>query len=144
MRLYLGPVAPDGVLAWTTWAREVIDDLRNDPRAGVCLSDRVLEDIKGYVAEWERTTARSDGSFRWQCELPPEDLEYLSNAFYNLDLHLRSNGRGGSGSALPAEGRAFHLVLVRALLSALALESPTHAAFVDQMQGSWPSAVEAL
>jgi hypothetical protein len=138
MKVFVGPVARESVLAWAEWAHGVIDDLRNDPRAGACLSARVLED---YVAEWEGTTGRSDGTFRWNSEVHAEDLEYLTNALYNLDLRLAADDRSRTG-ALPVEGRLFHLVLVRALLSTLALEGSTHAAFADQMQAAWPTAAE--
>jgi hypothetical protein len=143
MRLYVGPVAPDSVLVWAEWAHTVLEDLRHDSRAGTCLSARVLDDIEAYVAEWERTGGRSDGTFLWQSEVHPDDLEYLTNALYNLDLRVATDGDASTSVALPPAGRVFHLVLVRALLSTLAVVSPTHAAFADQMQASWPTAVEA-
>ena len=143
MRLYVGPVAPDSVVAWAEWAHTVLDDLRHDCRAGACLSARVLDDIEAYVAEWERTTGNSGGAFRWQSDVHPDHLEYLTNALYNLDLRLAADGEPSAAAALSVEGRLFHLVLVRALLTALAGESPTHAAFVDQMRASWPTAAEA-
>ncbi|HEX2273497.1 MAG TPA: hypothetical protein VHG90_06470 [Acidimicrobiales bacterium] len=142
MRLYVGPVPRDGVVAWAEWAHSVLDDVRNDPRAGACLSARVLDDIEAYVAEWERTTGLSDDAFRWQSDVHPDDLEYLTNALYNLDLRLAADGDPSRKVALSAEGRVFHLVLVRALLTALAHESPSHAAFVDQIRTSWPTAAE--
>jgi hypothetical protein len=142
MRLYVGPVAPDSVVAWVEWARGVLDDLRNDPRTSAWLCT-ALDDIEAYVGEWERGTGGSDGAFRWQSEVPAEDLEYLTNALYNLDLHLAADGEPGGRVALAGEGRDFHLVLVQALLAALSHESPTHAAFVDQIRASWPTAAAA-
>jgi hypothetical protein len=143
MNLYLGPVARDSVLAWAEWAHGVLDDLRKDPRAGACLSARVLDDLEEYVAEWERTTGQSDGTFCWHSEVHPDHLEYLTNALYNLDCRLAADGdRSSSSMTPPAEGRLFHLVLVRALLSSLALESPTRAAFVDNIGAAWPTAAE--
>lgn len=143
MNVFVGPVAPDCVLAWTEWAHAVLDDLRNDPRTGACLSAGVLDDIEGYVAEWERITGRSDDAFRWQGEVHPDHLEYFTNALYNLDVHLAADGQPGTAMALPPEGRQFHLVLVRALLTALADGSSARAAFADQMRSSWPTAAEA-
>ena len=143
MRLYVGPVAPDSVLAWAQWVHDVLDHLRNDLRSGACLSARVLDDIEAYVAEWERTTGGSDGAFRWQSEVGADDLEYLTNALYHLDLRLAADGEPGRTVTLSPAGHLFHLVLVRALLTALADESPTRAAFVDQIRASWPTAAEA-
>lgn len=142
VKLYLGPVGPDSVSAWAEWAHSVLRDLRRDPRAGACLSARVLDDIEAYVAKWERTTGQSDDAFGWQSEVHPDHIEYLTNAFYNLDLRLAADGEAGRAD-LPAEGRVFHLALVRALLTALTHESPTHAAFVDGIRASWPTAAEA-
>ncbi len=143
MRLYVGPVAPNSVQAWAEWAHSVLDDLRRDCRAGASLSARVLDDIEAYVADWERMSGRSGAAFRWQSEVHPDDLEYLTNALYNLDLRLAADGEPSGTVALSPEGRLFHLVLVRDLLTALAGEGPTHAAFADQIRTSWPTAAQA-
>lgn len=143
MRLDVGTVAPSSAAAWIEWAHGVLGDLRNERASPASLPAQVLDDIGAYLDEWERTTLDGGDTFRWRAEVDPDELEYVTNAFYNLDTRLSAeNGRGESGPG-PAEGRVFYLVLVRALLHALALASPARAAFVDQLRWSWPSSAEA-
>ena len=135
VRVRIGPVAPTSAEAWIGWAREMIGVLRRQPESAVKLPAEVLDDVAAYVESWAGANRPGD-VFQWQVDVDPDELEYLTNALYNLDLRL-------ADEAAPAEARAFHLVLVQALLFALAQESPSRAAFVEQLRPSWPVAVEA-
>ena len=138
MRVSVGPVAPDSADAWIRWAREMIEELRRRPAAVGGLSEAVLGDVALYVESW--AGARRDGDvYRWQVDVDPDELEYLTNALYNLDLRVADEARRA-----PDEARAFHQMLVQALLFALAQESGSRAAFVEQLRPSWPVAVDAL
>ena len=136
VRVCVGPVAPTSAEAWIGWAREMIGALRRHPETAVKLPAEVLDDVAAYVESWAGANRRGD-VFQWQVDVDPDELEYLTNALYNLDLRL-------ADEAAPAEARAFHLVLVQALLFALARESPSRAAFVEQLRPSWPVAAEVL
>ncbi|HEV2759629.1 MAG TPA: hypothetical protein VGV86_08705 [Acidimicrobiales bacterium] len=135
VRVCVGPVAPTSAEAWIGWAREMIEALREQPEAPVKLPAQVLDDVEAYVESWAGANRPGD-VFQWQVDVDPDELEYLTNSLYNLDLRL-------ADEAAPAEARAFHIVLVQALLFALAQESPSRAAFVEQLRPSWPVVVEA-
>ncbi len=142
VRVSVGPVAPNSAAAWIGWARQVIGELRGDPAAAVKLSPQVLDDVAAYVESWAGVNCDSE-VFEWQVDVDPDELEYLTNALYNLDRRLADRAGRGPQRSAPAEARAFHLMLVQALLFALAQESPSRAAFVEQLRPCWPVAVEA-
>ncbi|HUR22678.1 MAG TPA: hypothetical protein VMZ73_02280 [Acidimicrobiales bacterium] len=143
MRLDVGPVAPASAVAWMDWAEEVFGELRNEPPTRVSLPAAVFDDIGGYLEQWMPHTRVVDRPFRWQAEIDPDKLEYLVHALFKLDTRLLAEAQRGERPGSPEEGRLFYLVLVRALLHALEVESPTRAAFVDQLRSSWPIAVVA-
>ena len=134
-------MSPTGAEAWIQWARTTIRELRAQP-GSTTLADQVLDDLAVYLDAWAGVDCAGDIS-RWQVDVYVDELEYLTNALYNLDLHLADQARQAPHRAAPAEARAFHLMLVQALLFALAQESPSRAAFVEQLRPSWPEAVQA-
>ena len=139
MRLDVGPVASTSARCWVGWAHRVLRELRAEAVPPASLPSQVLDDLDAYLDDWDRTTRAGNGTFRWRVEVDADELEYVTNAFFNLDSEV-ARGREKDG---PAEGHAFHLVLVRALLDALAMESPPRAEFVDQLRGRWPAAAQA-
>jgi hypothetical protein len=94
--------------------------------------------VDSYVASWAGATLSRGDVFRWEVEVHPDELEYLTNALYHVDVRLAEAARLCPWTAEPPEARAFHVVLVRALLFALAQEGPSRAAFVDQLRPAWP------
>ncbi len=142
MKLCVGPVAPTSAEAWIGWTREMIAELRRQPESAVKLPAQVLDDVAGYVEMWAGHSRCGD-VFQWQVDVHADELEYLTNALYNLDVRLAHEVHDDPERALPAEARAFHLMLVQALLFALAQDGPTRAAFVEQLRPSWPVAVDA-
>ena len=143
MRLEVGPVAPASAVAWMDWADEVFGELRNEPPTAVSPPAPMFADIGRYLEQWMPRARILDEPFRWQAEIDPDIVEYLVHALFNLDTQLLAEVRRGERPGPPEEGRLFYLVLVRALLHALEVESPARAAFVDQLRSSWPSAVVA-
>ena len=142
MKVCVGPVAPTSAEAWIGWARGVLCELRQQPAAAATLPAQVLDDVASYVEAWAGASSGTD-IFRWQVDVDPDELEYLTNALYNLDVRMADEARRCPERAAPAEAGAFHLILVQALLFALAQESPSRAAFVDQLRPSWPVAADA-
>jgi len=138
MKVCVGPVAPTSAEAWIRWARGSIGDLRREPGSAK-LPAQVLDHVSSYVETWAGATRHGD-TFHWQVDVDPEQLEYLTNALYNLD---RLADDAHEERTAPAEARAFHVVLVQALLVALAQDSPGRAAFAEQLRPSWPVAVDA-
>ena len=143
MRLDIGPVEPASAAAWIDWADEVLGKLRNEPPTRVSLPAAMFDDIGGYLEQWMPRTRTVDKPFRWHAEIDPDELEYLVHGLFKLDARLLAEARRGERLGCPGEGRLFYLVLVRALLHALEVESPARAAFVDQLRSSWPSAAVA-
>ena len=141
MRVCVGPVAPTSADAWIRWARETIRELRGQPSSPVKLPTEVLDDVARYVESWADVNRRGD-VFQWQVDVEPDELEYLTNALYNLDMRLADEADRAPERTAPAEARAFHLMLVQALLFALAQDSPSRAAFVEQLRPAWPVAAE--
>ncbi len=138
MRLLVGPVAPDCAVVWTEWALGAIDELRAAGASTGPLPPETLDTIDGYVRAWAQATRRGK-VFRWQSEVDPDQLEYVTNALYNLDGHLAAQITHGRRPAAPVEAEVFHGVLVEALLHALAAESPCRAAFSEQLAQTWPA-----
>ncbi|MCA1673975.1 MAG: hypothetical protein LC799_17835 [Actinobacteria bacterium] len=115
--------------------RASLDDLTPPPQ--------VLDDLDAYLDDWGGAAPTNRSAFRWRAEVDADELEYVTNALYNLDIRLSAEVRRGERQAGPAAGLTFHLVLVGALLHALALESGPRAQFVEQLRSSWPTAAQA-
>ena len=142
VELDVGPVAPAGAVAWMEWAEQAFAELRNGPPTRFLFSTEVLDGIQGYFTQWMPRARILGEAFRWQTRIDPDELEYLLCALISLDARLSRDVRRGDRRPASEEGRLFFLVLVRALLHALATDSPGRAAFADQLREAWPSAAE--
>lgn len=141
MKLCVGPVAGASAQAWTEWARETLEALRVAPAAPNVLPAEVLDTVGSYLDTWaDSARLDADGAFRWGADLPADELVYLTNSLYNLDQCLADQTGCRPGQAKPTEARAFHDVLVEALLFALTQEGRSEAAFVDHLRPWWPEA----
>jgi hypothetical protein len=129
-------------MAWTEWADELVGELRSEPPSNASLPATVMEDLGRYVRRWKPPKGGGD-TWRWLAETDPDELEYLVHALFRVDVRLSAEVLRGERADAPHTGRAFYLVLVRALLHALEMESPARAAFVDQLRSSWPIAAQA-
>lgn len=142
VRLEVGPVEPASAAAWLQWADETCGGLRPQSPAQARLPAEVVQDVRRYLEQWKTRAQSSESTFRWHGEIDPDELEYLVHALFNLDVQTSQQQRG-ERSVAPEQGRDFHLVLVRAMLHALEMDSPGRAAFVEQLRSAWPTAVEA-
>jgi len=115
----------------------MIAEMRRQPESAVTLAGQVLDDVSLSVDAWAGAKCTGD-VFSWLVDVDPDEFEYLTNALYNLDLRRADE----AGRAAPAEAPAFHLMLVRALLFALAQDGPSRSAFVEQLRPSWPVAAD--
>lgn len=122
---------------------QVLGQLRTQPATTPSLCAQVVDDLDAYVNQWAQASGTCNGSFRWQTEIDPDELEYVTYAFYNLDLRLCEHVGRQESVPGPPEGRTFYLVLVRALLDALAGEGAARAAFAEQLRLVWLSAAQA-
>lgn len=142
MKISVGPVEAASARAWTEWAREMLGALRVAPAATSVLPGEALDNVGSYLDAWADTANMDgDGSFRWRADVPAEELVYLTNSLYNLDQCLADQTDGRPGKAQPTEGRAFHVVLVEALVFALTQAGRSEAAFAGQLRPWWPEVV---
>ena len=144
MKLEVGPVEPASAAAWIQWADEILGGVRRRSDTGTPLSAEVADDVRHYLEQWKPETRSTHDTYRWRGEIDCDQLEYLVHAFFTLDERMSSEAENGERSGVPDEARDFYLVLVRALLHALEMDSPCRAAFVDQLRSSWPSAEAAI
>jgi len=132
MRLDVGPIAASSASAWIEFAHRVFGEAREVQVETACPCPQMCDDVAGYLRRWQPGIDAE--VFVWHAEVDPEEIEYVTTALFHLDGRL---------SGVPAEGRAFHLMLVLALLRSLDQDSPARAAFADQLRSRWPSAMAA-
>ncbi len=138
MRLLVGPVAPECAAVWTEWTLEAIEELRAQGASAGPLPPETLDAIDSYARAWAQAPHRGK-VFRWQSDVDPDQLEYVTNALYNLDGHVAAQVTRGRRPAAPVEVEAFQRVLVHALLHALAEVGPCRAAFSEHLAQTWPA-----
>lgn len=143
MRVDVGPVEPVSAEAWIEWVRPALGELDAGSESDGGPPGEVLTHLLPYLEQWATRNGATGETLRWTGDIDPDELEYLVHAFHRLDGCLSPPLRRGQDDALTDEGRLFYLVLLHALLHALESESPSRAAFVDQLRSSWPSAAEA-
>lgn len=141
MNVRVGPVTPTSAEAWIAWVRPMVGELRREATAIGTLPVDVLDDVDAYVDLWDDATRKGD-VFRWQGDLHPDELEYLTHALYKLDVRLAAEASTCPEKAAPAEASAFQAILVQSLLFTLAQDGPGRAAFVEQLRPCWPVAGE--
>ena len=134
--LCVGPVERTSAHAWIGWTKDALRRIRCQSPSASALPTRVLDDVDSYLDVWDDATLAGGDVVECRMDVDPEELQYLTYAIYNLDLHL-------ADQAEPTEGHSFHVVLVRDLLLTLAQVSPSQAAFAAQLRPTWPVAVEA-
>ena len=137
MRVQVGPLGSQGVLAWVGYARTVIDEAVSGRKPELALTAEVAEAFSGFLDEWQ-AAAEADERFLWSTEIDPEQVEFLAHAFHHVALALaKAAERRGFGLA-PQEGREFYLALVSAFLGALEREGGAAAEFAEDLGSTWP------
>jgi hypothetical protein len=140
VKLCVGPAPAASARAWTGWAGEVLRALRSEPGTTAALPPPMLASVGSYVELWAGTSATRGDTFRWSVDVDADELEYLTNGLYQVDLRVADQGHRCPVRPEPKEAQAFHVLLVEALLFALAQEGPSRAAFADQLRAAWPVA----
>jgi hypothetical protein len=79
VRVTVGPVEPVSAHAWIGWAREMLGALRREPEPTLTLPTQVVEDVGSYVDSWAGAAHNGSESFRWNVDVEPDELEYLTN-----------------------------------------------------------------
>jgi len=141
LKVEVGPAPQPSAVAWIGWAHGICRELRDEAPSAISPSVDALDEVDAYLGEWISECAGQ--TFQWHADIHADQLEYLVQAFFSLDVRCRAEAQRGVRAGAPVEGRPFYLVLVRALLHALQTESPARAAFADRLLSFWPTAMEA-
>jgi hypothetical protein len=138
MRVQIGPVESEGVLAWVAYAREVLATLgSSNPGPQGSLDASVLDAFQGLLTEWH-DTAKGSSEFVWIADLDPEQTEFLTHAFHNVAVGLAATAEARGHPAAPPESESFYQALVDSVLWALQSQDGVSAAFAEEMRASWP------
>ena len=132
MRLDVGPLPSESVIAWVDYAAGVLGS-----GATADLPADVVEGFRWYLLEWRRT-AEGGAEFHWEADVSPEVAEYLMLPFFRMAEHLSVVAQRRRRPAAPPESTAFYLLLVQAVLDALEQEGPAQAEFADHLRSFWP------
>lgn len=138
MLVDVGPVPSASVLAWTAYARVVVDELRDladdfPPPVDVA----ALDAFTRYLDEWS-TVAKGGDPFRWSADLDPATVEYLIHAWFVIANRLAAGAERRGVALSPPEGEAFYQAVVNAILDALEAEGRSTAQFSDHLRSFWP------
>lgn len=126
------------VLAWTKYARWVVEDVRDAAEDfHLLVPADALDAFERYLDEWD-ATARARDPFRWSADVAPETVEYLVHAWFVLATRLAARAEQRGVSLAPPEGEPFYQAVVAAMLDALGAEGRAQAQFSDHLRGFWP------
>lgn len=145
MQVQVGPVSPESVMAWVSYARTVLATVStSDPTtaAPTTVSPDVAEGFERYLAAWEAQASRA-GDFVWTADVDPEEVEFLAHTWFTLAARLTARGADGGPSRprlpeRPAASEEFYQSLVAAMLDALAQEGRSLREFAEQLRDDWP------
>lgn len=126
------------VLAWTKYARCVVEDVRDAAEDfHLLVPADALDAFERYLGEWEGV-ARDGDPFRWAADVEPETVEYLVHAWFVLATRLAGRAQQRGVSLAPTEGEPFYQAVVTALLDALGAEGRAGSQFSDHLRAFWP------
>jgi hypothetical protein len=138
VRVQIGPVAATSVTAWVGYARKALDEVVSEPGGdGVWLPDDTVATFQHYVDEWERAATGVD-EFRWEAEIPADEAEYLSHAFFRVASNLAARAEERGYTMAPPESEEFYRSLVRSFLEALDAEGHGSQEFAEHLRSFWP------
>jgi len=142
VQVEIGPVASASVTAWVTYARKALDDVLTEPGGdGIWLPDDTVATFRRYLDSWEEAATRED-PLRWRAEVPADEAEYLSHAFFRIASHLAALAEARGYTMAPPEGDAFYRALVRSFLDALDDEGQSSQEFSEHLRSFWPGLEE--
>ena len=139
MHVHVGPIAADSASAWIAFARRVLDD-----RTAVGapeLPAEVLGGFVGFLDEWD-VIASASATFLWDTDVDTEQVEFLALALHRIASELTEAARRRGYALMPEQGAPFYRAVVNGFLDAMATESPTLAAYAEELRSSWPTLAE--
>jgi hypothetical protein len=138
VRVEIGPVSATSVTAWVGYARKALDEVVGEPGSdGVWIPDDTMATFAGYLDQWEGA-AKGVDEFQWASEIPADEAEYLSHAFFRIASNLANRAEERGYSMAPPEGDEFYKALVVSFLAALDAEGPSSQEFSEHLRSFWP------
>ncbi len=138
VRVSIGPVASSSVTAWVGYARKALAEVIDEPGGdGVWLPDDTVATFEHYLDDWEHTAGEAD-PFRWTDEVPSEEAEYLSHAFFRIVTNLAAQAEERGYALAPESGDEFYRALVSGFLDALEAEGHGSEEFAEHLRSFWP------
>jgi hypothetical protein len=141
MQVRVGPVSAGSVTAWVGYGRTVLSRARDGTDGSPTLEPAVRDLFEGFLDEWA-TLARHGGDVVWVADVVPEQVEFLTHAFYRLAAHLADQAERRGYPAAPPEGDEFYQALVAAIIDALGQQDRATGEFSEQLRQAWPGLKE--
>jgi hypothetical protein len=134
----IGPVQSTSVTAWVGYARKALDEVVGEPGSdGVWIPDDTIATFVSYLDQWE-TAATGVDELHWAADIPADEAEYLSHAFFRIASNLANRADERGSSMAPPESEEFYRALVTAFLTALDEEGSGSAEFSEHLRSFWP------
>lgn len=138
MHLQIGPVPAASVTVWVGYARKALEEVVGEPGFdGVWLPDDTVQTFTRYLDDWE-AAATGVEEMRWEHEVPAEEAEYLSHAFFRVASNLAARAEARGYSQAPPESEEFYRMLVTSFLHALEAEGQSSQEFSEHLRSFWP------
>ena len=104
---------------------------------GVWLPDDTVATFVHYLDEWEKAAAGVD-EVRWTAEIPADEAEYLSHAFFRIASNLANRADERGYTLAPPVSEEFYRALVTSFLTALKEEGHGSDEFSEHLRSFWP------
>lgn len=138
MQVQIGPVPAASVTAWVGYARKALEGVVGEPGSdGVWLPDDTVDTFVRYLDDWE-AAATGVEEMRWEHEVPADEAEYLSHAFFRVASNLAARAEDRGFSEAPPESEEFYRMLVTSFLRALEAEGQGSQEFSEHLRSFWP------
>jgi hypothetical protein len=134
----IGPVSADSVTAWVGYARKALDEVVGEPGSdGVWIPDDTIATFTSYLDQWEDAATGVD-ELHWTSEIPADEAEYLSHAFFRIASNLANKAEERGFAMAPPESDEFYKALVTSFLAALDAEGQSSQEFSEHLRSFWP------
>ncbi len=134
----IGPVTAASVTAWVGYARKSLDEVVGEPGSdGVWIPDDTVETFVSYLDQWEAAATGVD-ELHWSAEIPADEAEYLSHAFFRIASNLANRAEERGYTTAPPESEEFYRALVTSFLAALDAEGHGSQEFSEHLRSFWP------
>jgi hypothetical protein len=134
----IGPVTAASVTAWVGYARKALDEVVGEPGSdGVWIPDDTVATFTAYLDQWEAAAVGVD-QVHWSAEIPADEAEYLSHAFFRNASNLANRAEERGYTMAPPESDEFYKALVTSFLTALDEEGHGSQEFSEHLRSFWP------